>query len=125
MVDGRAAARRLQASRAMALGAGPNPTLNLITDTGSSSVQEKEKALLAEIIAKVNDLFEGDLTEGDKLVYVNHVLKGKLLESPTLMQQAQANTKKQFAESPNLDQEFMNAVMDSDAAFAAMTHQFQ
>jgi type I restriction enzyme R subunit len=110
-------------SQGMALGDGANPTLPPITDAGSGSVQEKEKALLAEIIAKVNDLFEGDLTEGDKLVYVNHVLKGKLLESPTLMQQAQANTKKQFAESPNLDQEFMNAVMDSDAAFAAMTKQ--
>jgi type I restriction enzyme R subunit len=107
----------------MALGFGPNPTLAPVTDAGSGSVQEREKALLAEIIAKVNDLFEGDLTEGDKIVYVNHVLKGKLLESPTLMQQAQANTKKQFAESPNLDQEFMNAVMDSDAAFAAMTKQ--
>lgn len=86
-------------------------------------MQEKEKALLAEIIAKVNELFEGELTEGDKLVYVNHVLKGKLLESPTLVQQAQANTKKQFEESPNLDQEILYAAMDSDSAFSAMTRQ--
>jgi type I restriction enzyme R subunit len=34
----------------------------------------------AEIIAKVNDLFEGDLTDDDQLVYVNNVIKGKLLE---------------------------------------------
>jgi len=54
--------------QAMPLGAGPNLTLAPITDTGSGSVQEKEKALLAEIIAKVNELFEGELTEGDKLV---------------------------------------------------------
>jgi type I restriction enzyme R subunit len=54
---------------------------------------------------------------------VNHVLKGKLLESPTLMQQAQANTKKQFEESPNLDQEILYAAMDSDSAFSAMTRQ--
>ena len=107
----------------MSLGPGANPTLSPITDTGSGSVQEKEKALLAEIIAKVNDLFEGELSDGDKLVYVNHVLKGKLMESQTLRQQAQANTKKQFEESPNLDQEMMNAVMDADSAFAAMTKQ--
>ena len=43
-------------------------------------MHEKEKALLAEIIAKVNDLFEGDLTDDDQLVYVNNVIKGKLLE---------------------------------------------
>jgi type I restriction enzyme R subunit len=109
--------------QAMPLSAGPNPTLAPIADTGSGSVQEKEKALLAEIIAKVNELFEGELTEGDKLVYVNHVLKGKLLESATLVQQAQANTKKQFEESPNLDQEILYAAMDSDSAFSAMTRQ--
>jgi hypothetical protein len=80
-------------------------------------------ALLAEIISKVNDLFDGDLTEGDKLVYVNSVLKGKLLESETLVQQAQANTKRQFEESPNLDQEILYAVMDSEAAFSTMSKQ--
>ncbi len=109
--------------QAMPLAVGEKPTLPPITDTGSGSVQEREKAALAEIIAKVNDLFDGELTENDKLVYVNHVLKGKLMESETLIQQAQANTKKQFEESPNLDQEMMNAVMDADAAFAAMTKQ--
>lgn len=35
-------------------------------------------------IAKVNDLFEGDLTGDNKLVNANNVLKGKLLESETL-----------------------------------------
>jgi hypothetical protein len=55
-----------------------------------------------EIIEKVNDLFEGELTDDDKLVYVNNVLKGKLLESRLLMQQAANNTKEQFANSPDL-----------------------
>jgi hypothetical protein len=41
-------------------------------------VQEKEKVLLSEIITRVNDLFEGDLTDDDRLIYVNNVLKGKL-----------------------------------------------
>ncbi|MAB12412.1 MAG: hypothetical protein CMI59_00720 [Parvibaculum sp.] len=31
--------------------------------TQGGSVQEKEKALLSEIIAKVNDLFDGELME--------------------------------------------------------------
>ena len=45
---------------------------------------ERVKARLAEIIEKVNTLFEGELTENDKLVYVNDVLLGKLLESELL-----------------------------------------
>ena len=68
-------------------------------------MQEKEKAWLNEIIEKVNDLFEGDLTDQDKLVYVNNVIKGKLLESETLRQQAANNTKEQFANSPDLKTE--------------------
>ena len=63
--------------QAMVLGEGDQPKLPPLTESGSGSVQEKEKALLAEIIAKVNDLFDGDLTEDDKLVYVNNVIKGK------------------------------------------------
>ena len=65
--------------------------LNPLTESGGGSVQEKEKALLAEIITRVNDLFEGELTEDDRLVYVNNVIKGKLLESKNLMQQAANN----------------------------------
>jgi type I restriction enzyme R subunit len=109
--------------QAMVLGEGETPKLSPLTDTGSGSVQEKEKALLTEIIAKVNDLFEGELTEDDKLVYVNNVIKGKLLESETLVQQAASNTKEQFANSPDLTAEIMNAVMDAFAAHSAMSKQ--
>jgi type I restriction enzyme R subunit len=65
----------------MPLYPGETPKIEPIRESGSGSVQEKEKALLAEIIEKVNDLFQGELSDQDKLVYVNHVIKGKLLES--------------------------------------------
>ena len=39
-------------------------------------MQERQRAWLSEIVARVNDLFDGELTEQDKLVYVNDVLKG-------------------------------------------------
>ena len=108
---------------AMPLGDGDTPKLAPLTDSGSGSVQEKEKAMLAEIIAKVNDLFDGELTEDDKLVYVNNVIKGKLLESETLMQQANNNTKEQFANSPDLANGIMNAIMDAFAAHTVMSKQ--
>lgn len=109
--------------QAMVLGEGETPKLPPLTETGSGSVQEKEKALLAEIIAKVNDLFEGELTEDDKLVYVNNVIKGKLLESDVLVQQASNNTKEQFSNSPDLASGILNAIMDALAAHSTMSKQ--
>ena len=108
--------------RGMGLG-GDKPKLEPITEAGGGSVHEKEKAWLSEIIEKVNELFEGDLTDQDKLVYVNHVIKGKLLESATLQQQAANNTKEQFANSPDLKTELLNAIMSALDAHTAMSTQ--
>ena len=112
-----------QGRGAMSLSKGENPKLEPITEAGSGSVQEKQKAWLSEIIKKVNDLFEGELTDQDKLVYVNNVIKGKLLESETLKQQATNSTKQQFADSPDLKKEIMNAVMNALEAHTAMSTQ--
>lgn len=102
---------------------GDKPLLQPVSEAGSGAVQEKEKARLIEIIEKVNDLFEGELTDDDRLVYVNEVLKGKLLESKTLVQQAANNTKEQFAASPDLSKELLHAVMDALAAHSTMSKQ--
>jgi len=107
----------------MGLNDGESPKLAPITDAGSGSVREKEKALLNEIIEKVNDLFEGELSEQDRLVYVNSVLKGKLLESRTLTQQASSNTKEQFSNSPDLSRELINAIMGALDAHTSMSSQ--
>lgn len=90
---------------------------------GSGSVQEKQEAYLNEIIEKVNGLFEGQLTDDDQLVYVNGVLKGKLLENATLMRQAASNSKEQFANSPDLKDAVMHAIMDALDAHQAMSTQ--
>jgi len=63
------------------------------------------------------------LTEDDRLVYVNNVIRGKLLESVILMQQAANNTKEQFANSPDLSNELLNAIMDALAAHNTMSKQ--
>lgn len=71
----------------------------------------------------MNELFEGELTDHDKLVYVNEVIKGKLLESETLRQQAANNTREQFANSPDLTTELLNAIMSALDAHTAMSTQ--
>lgn len=107
----------------MLLADGETPKLDPITDAGSGSPQEKQKAWLNEIIKKVNELFKGELSDQDKLVYVNNVLKGKLLESETLRQQATNNTKEQFSNSPNLKSEILSAVMGALDAHYLMSSQ--
>lgn len=107
----------------LALSAGETPKLDPMTEAGSGSVQEKEKAWLNAIIEKVNDLFEGDLSDQDKLVYVNNVIKGKLLASEKLMVQAFNNTKEQFNNSPDLNSEITNATMNAMDAHAIMSTQ--
>jgi type I restriction enzyme R subunit len=112
-----------QGKRQLILGEGDAPKLQPLTEAGAGSVQETEKARLEEIIAKVNDLFEGDLTDDDRLIYVNNVIKGKLLECQELITQASNNTKAQFANSPTLSKEIMNAVMDALEAHTTMSKQ--
>ncbi|MHB1263825.1 MAG: type I restriction endonuclease subunit R [Gemmatimonadaceae bacterium] len=107
----------------MTLTGGQYPPLEPIKGEGSGSVQEKQRAWLSEIVARVNELFEGELTDQDKLVYVNDVLKGKLLESETLREQAASNTKEQFASSPDLKTELTKAVIDALDAHTAMSKQ--
>ena len=111
-----------QGKRSLTLG-DDKKLLQPLTETGSGEVQEKQKALLSEIVAKVNDLFEGELTDDDRLIYVNNVLKGKLLESETLVEQAANNTKEQFAASPDLAKEMLNAIMDALEAHTSMSNQ--
>ena len=88
-----------------------SPKLQPLGGGGTGEVRDPEKLRLAEIIEKVNELFEGELTDDDKLVYVDQVLKSKLLESKLLQKQASSNTKEQFAGSPDLYSEQQKAIM--------------
>jgi type I restriction enzyme R subunit len=54
---------------------------------------------------------------------VNNVIKGKMLESETLRQQALNNTKEQFGNSPDLTTELQNAIMNALDAHTAMSTQ--
>ena len=112
-----------QGKKSLPLSEGEVSKLRPITDVGEGELYDKQRAMLSEIIEKVNSLFEGDLTDDDKLVYVNNVIKTKLMESDTLTQQAVSNSKEQFANSPDLNAEILNAIMDALAAHTSMSKQ--
>ncbi|MFO0018013.1 MAG: UvrB domain 3-containing protein, partial [Synechococcaceae cyanobacterium] len=90
---------------------------------GGGGVKEKEKAELAAIIAKLNEIFSGELTDNDKVTYVRSVIRERLLQSPTLRQQAAANSKEQFANSPDFGTELMEAIIGALDAHQAMSSQ--
>jgi len=109
--------------QAMPLNTGDAPKLDPITEAGSGGLNDPQKAFLNEIIQKVNSLFEGDLSDQDKLVYVNNVIAGKMLESKILVQQAKNNTKEQFNGSPDITTELSNAIISSYDAHTEMSRQ--
>lgn len=114
---------RTGGNQALYLGTDEALKLPPIDATGSGHVQEKQQAYLAEIIERVNGLFEGQLTDDDQLVYVNGVLKGKLLENAMLVEQAASNSKEQFANSPDLRQALLDAIIDALDAHTTMSSQ--
>ncbi|PIB90505.1 type I restriction endonuclease subunit R [Caulobacter sp. FWC2] len=99
------------------------PKLSGMAEVGSGGLHEKEKARLDEIIAKLNDLFEGEITDDNQLIYLNGVLMGHMLGSEDLQTQAMANTKAQFAASPTIRDEFLDAVIGSEDQFSSMSQQ--
>ena len=63
------------------------------------------------------------MTDDHRLIYENNVLKGKLMESATLAQQSQHNSKEQFASSPALTQAILAAVIDALDAHTTLSRQ--
>jgi type I restriction enzyme, R subunit len=108
--------------RNIALSAGEGAPLMPLTDAGSGSVQDKQRAMLAEIVEKLNDLFHG-VDDDDVVRYVMGDVRGQMLKSETLVQQAEHNTKEQFANSPDILSKIMDAIMDSSETHAALTKQ--
>jgi type I restriction enzyme R subunit len=78
---------------------------------GSGVGRDPAKALLQEIIAKMNEVFEGEVTDADALTFAYGV-RDKMLESPTLREQARHNSKAQFALG-DFKTELLNAVIAS------------
>ncbi len=70
----------------------------------------------------MNVLFVGDLTDEDRVAFVQHV-RGKLLESETLQTQATHNSKARFKDSPDLGKEIQKAVIEALDSYSAMSMQ--
>lgn len=103
------------------LGEGTAEPLRPMTATGTGEAQDKQRMRLLEIVKAINDLFDGEVSEGDAVTYVDQVIKGKMMENEALRAQAQANGPEQFANSPDLKDALMAAIMDALDAHQAMS----
>lgn len=85
------------------------------TAGGTGTARDPELIALDEVIAQINDLFSGDHPDSSVRNVVTHI-KDRLEESETLQQQAQNNTLGQFSASPDLQNEFVGAVIGAMAS---------
>ena len=107
---------------ALAGGTGDQPKLDPLTAVGSAKIHDPDMVRLKEIIQKMNDLFEGELTDADQINFVNHI-RDKMLENPVLAQQAAANQKDQFSASPDFHEAMMTAVVNAYDNHMSMSEQ--
>ncbi len=98
-----------------------NPTLKgdmplqPVSASGTGAPHDPELVALAEVIEQINDLFSGDHPASSVTNVVTHI-KDRLEESETLHQQARNNTLAQFSASPDLHNEFVDAVIGAMAS---------
>lgn len=98
----------------------------LVGVTGAGSKQQRDPKMVAlqEVIDRLNDLFDDEeFSEDQKASFVTGLL-ATLLDNLTLVQQAQANTQSQFAESPDLVNAVLDAVADNQDAHNKMADVF-
>lgn len=79
-------------------------------ESGTGTARDPEMVALDEVIAQINDLFSGDHPDSSVRNVVTHI-RDRLEESETLQEQAQNNSLAQFSASPDLQGEFVSAVI--------------
>lgn len=90
-------------------------------ELGSGIAGEPLRVKLSEVVRRMNDLFEGELTESDFLHFATYV-GDKMAENPVLRQQAQTNSKEQFALGDFQDA-MMRAVVETLDTHGSMAKQ--
>jgi type I restriction enzyme R subunit len=105
----------------LALGSDEDAALSPISGAGSGSAQQDPQlVLLAELIAKINDLFGGELTNEQIEAFVKPV--AAMAESNNeVQQQIDHNAEDQFLDSPDLRDAVIDAALSSEAAVGKLT----
>ena len=109
----------------MTLAGGDQPEIKPIGEAGTGQVREEKRAYLTEDHREGStSCSKGDLTENDKLVYVNNVIKGKLLESKTLIRAGRKAIRRSNSQHHRTSgKEILHAIMEALEAHETMSSQ--
>ena len=106
------------------LGTGEAKTLKPITATGSGEKRDPRMVRFEQILAKINELFAGeDFTIAEQQSWVEGVVT-VLMDDNTIQTQAANNSKKQFMESPDLNDAVVEAVLGNQTSHNKMADIF-
>jgi type I restriction enzyme R subunit len=97
--------------------------LHGITGAGSGQTQDPQLVAFQAVIDRLNEVFGAELSTSQKENFVR-TLVDTLGSNDRLVRQAQANTEKQFLESPDLKEGVVDAVVDNDDANKIMADVF-
>jgi len=103
------------------LASGEVVKLKPVTEAGTGKATDDEKVRLAEVVSRMNDLFSGNLSEGDLVGYVT-TIKGKLMENEALAAQAASNTEQQFAMG-DFKEVFTDIIIEGQEAHNSIANQ--
>lgn len=103
------------------LASGEIVKLRPLSEVGTGKSVDDEQRKLSEIVEKMNDLVSGNLSEADMVGYVT-TIKGKLLESEILAEQAENNTEQQFIMGDFKDV-FTDIIIDGQGAHNSIADQ--
>ncbi|MBO1753729.1 type I restriction endonuclease subunit R [Allobranchiibius sp. CTAmp26] len=106
------------------LAGGETRHLQPVAATGTGAARDPRMVRLAEVLAKVNDLFAGeDFTPGERQSWVEGIVT-VLLDNETVTTQARANSIRQFVESPDLTDAVTDAVAGNQTSHNKMVDYF-
>ena len=92
-----------------------------VSEAGTGGAPEDERKELREIVAKMNDLFAGEIGEADFVGAVT-TWKGHLMTNESLAEQAKNNSEEQFAMG-DFKEAFMDVVIDAKDASNSIADQ--
>ena len=95
-----------------------------MTAAGSGEKRDPTMVAFQQVIERLNDLFGSEnFSEPQKISFVESLLRS-LLDDEGLVQQAKANSYKQFADSPDFEFAVTGAVADNQGAHKIMSDYF-
>lgn len=96
--------------------------LDGVTEVGSAAPKEGKRDLLSEILEKMNDLFGGDTTDGDKLTLLQGAVS-KISENETVMAQVENNSEAQIMLG-DFPKAMETAMIDAMASHTQLTTEY-